>query len=97
MAVRPDPVREDVNAKYDRIRCRCCGYPWEAFTDPATGVVTPAHPQDTQCNRYRPQTAPSVPVFVLQKIDDEAKARGELVGTVTGEWDLPTPQRNGHA
>ena len=87
MTTRPDPVREDVNAKYDKIRCRVCGCPWPEHT---------SDPEST-CDRYRPAEVPDWVLLAREKVDDMAKARGELVGTMTGEWPRVAPQRNGHA
>lgn len=83
----------DTNEVYDAKRCRICGCAWDGGIDDKGNPFGP-HPDDSPCARYRPRMSLTVeadPVKV--KIDDEAKARGELLGTKTTEWAT----RNGHA
>jgi hypothetical protein len=49
-------TEEDPNLKYDRARCRVCGWHWEPFKD-EHGRIFAGHPYGQTCSRYKPEDA----------------------------------------
>lgn len=53
-------LNQDPNARYDRVRCRTCGWPWRPYTD-AQGRNYAGHPPGKSCSRNRPRLEGDTP------------------------------------
>jgi hypothetical protein len=99
-------MRVDPNQTYDDIRCRVCGKPWADEHDEtcsrhkfrpggahtgwlAAEIAIMETNERAARVEYMAKVAP--------KIDDDAKARREVLGSLTDEWVKTKQDPNGRA